>query len=357
MLKTLKNIYRILRNRKKKLKLEHYCHLYDKAPISRVPFEDVKSIALLRWDNKLGDAIMSGLLIKTLQDLRSDIEITVITNGVCADWLEQATKCNIILCDKRSVKTAHSFRQYNGQFDAVIDLGSSFDFKELVAIHELGASYNIGFNKQGHPIFNVNLPLEGEHFKERYLNAAKLFAEEVEGSPSIPVVPFSRSAIVEHDRINIAVNLFGSSKYRQFSKSEAKKFIEKWLEDFPTDCIYLIPVPDKITFLQELITECKNERLKLASNVASLEFTLQLLSDADLCVTPDTSVVHMASALNTPILAIYADDPKNYQEWHPLSDKAEVIFNPAPQGKHDRVYVYEFDWNELKKKRNSLLSK
>jgi len=355
MLKTLKKLNRSFRKKRKQLKLAYYCHTYDKAPQASIPLNEIRSIALLRWDNKLGDAIMSGVFIKTLQTLRPDIQISVITPAFCGQWFKQATDCNIVECGKRSAKTARSLREYRGQFDAVIELGTSFDYKELIALHELGASYNIGFNKQSHPIFNVHISQQATHFKDRYFAAAKLFGE-AETSPQIPLIPFPQQPVVKAGEINIGVNLFGSSKYRQFSKTEAHNLLTRWRKDFPTDNLYLIPVPGKIEFLQQLVQECNDEHVILPGDTASLAFSLQLLSQVDICVTPDTSVVHMASALNTPILAIYADDEKNYQEWHPLSDKSEVIFNTAGKGKNDRVYVHEFDWAELKAKRESLLS-
>ncbi|ENM3915586.1 glycosyltransferase family 9 protein, partial [Vibrio cholerae] len=351
----LKNYNRLIRNTWKKLKLRYYCKHYDKAPIETISWGEIHSLAILRWDNKLGDAIMSGLFIKTLQTLRPDIKVSVITPNFCAHWFEKATGCHIIRCSKRSLKTARSFHQYQGQFDAVIELGTSFDFKELIALHELGAPFNIGFNKETHPIFNVVINNKNVHFKDRYLAVAKLFTNS-DIIESIPLIPFSNSNIVSRLHYNVAINFFGSSKYRQFSLIEAKKFLTHWLRDFPNEQIYLIPVPGKMDFLNRLVNEVSDDRVTIPNDTPSLEFTLQLLSQVDLCVTPDTSVVHMASALNTPTLAIYADNPRNFQEWHPLSEKNAVVFNPATTKAHSRVYVYDFDWSDLKKSKESLLT-
>lgn len=357
MIRKLKNINRAFRNLRKKITLNYYCLQYDKLPNPVINLKDARSIALLRWDNKLGDAIMSGIFINALKMTRPDIEVSVITPQFCGNWYKKSMQCHVISCEKRSIKTARSFRKLKGRFDVVIDLGTSFDFKELLAIHELGAQYNIGYNKESHPIYNVCLPKNTIHFRDRYLTAAKLFANEFI-EPSIPLIPFSKKNIlISKDRVNVALNFFGSSKYRQFSKVEAIKFIARWLEDFPNDVLYLIPVPDKISFLQDLLKECNSERVILLTESASLEFSLQLLSQVDLCVTPDTSVVHMASALNTPVLAIYADNHQNFQEWHPLSEQSQVLFNHPTHNKNDRIYVHEFDWSDLKAKREAMIFK
>ncbi|WP_193002361.1 glycosyltransferase family 9 protein [Vibrio litoralis] len=360
MLKTLKTQNRALRNKIKAWKLARTSQKYDKDPLSgsSPKIADVRSLAILRWDNKLGDAIMCGVFIQALQQYRPDIKVTVISPDFCANWLKKATHCDIILCGKRSQKTAIEFRQYRGQFDAVIELGSSFDFKELTALYQLGAPINIGYEKFSHPIFNINIDSSAVHFKDRYLAVAKLFIPNTSlKNIEIPIIPFNESATLPtlSNNKNIAINLFGSSKYRQFSEVEAIKLLTRWLTEFPVDHLYLMPVPDKVSLLKHIVKKINNDRVSLISETPSLELTLKLLSKVDLCFTPDTSVVHMASALNTPTLAIYADDPTNLKEWHPLSSRYEVLLNPKAKDNNDRIYVYDFKWQDLKEKRLKLL--
>ncbi|MEH0667520.1 glycosyltransferase family 9 protein [Vibrio scophthalmi] len=358
MIKTLKRGFRYIRNKKKSLTLRYYSLRYDKAPVSNSSLKNVKSVALLRWDDKLGDAIMSGVFIKALCTYRPDISITVITPDFSARWYEKLNLCEVIRCDKRSKRTAFTFKQYRDRFDAVLDLGTSFSHKELIALSMLNAQHNIGFNKQGHPIFNHCLPPSAQHFKQRYLDAAKLFIDRIENI-SIPLIPFDTNATLAPSLASdyVAVNLYGSSKYRQFSETDAVTFLKKWLDSFPTDHIVLIPVPGKSEVLERIVSTIASPNVVLPHNTPSLEFTLQLLSSCTLCFTPDTSVVHMASALNVPTLAVYADDPKNLDEWKPLSAENEVILNPKAKSLNDRVYVHQFEWDEFVSKRLALKNK
>lgn len=361
MLKSLKQVNRALRNKIKAWKLAHYTAKYDQDPShgKTVCLAHVKSLAILRWDDKLGDAIMCGVFIQALKCHRPDITVTIIAPSSCANWLNKATECRILACDKRGRSTAKKFKQYTKQFDVVMDLGTSFDFKELLALHNLAAPINIGYNKHEHPIFNVHIPVTALHFKDRYLAAAQLFCSNVDlSNVRIPTVPFDSQtplSSINSEHTKIAVNLFGSSKYRQFSEAESIKLIRHWLNDFPQDHLYLIPVPSKIDMLKGLVRHFNDERLILMSETPSLELTLSLLHQVDMCFSPDTSVVHMASALNTPILAIYADDPSNFNEWKPLSSCSQVIFNPKAENRNDRVYVHDFEWQDFKEKRLALL--
>ena len=52
-------------------------------------------------------------------------------------------------------------------------------------------------------------------------------------------------------------------------------------------------------------------------------------------------MVHIASSLNTPVIAIYDDNPQNFSEWKPLSDLQTVIFTRPPIAPHERVSIHE----------------
>jgi ADP-heptose:LPS heptosyltransferase len=59
---------------------------------------------------------------------------------------------------------------------------------------------------------------------------------------------------------------------------------------------------------------------------ASLRETLQLLSRAELVVSVDTGVMHMAAALGVPLVALHG--PSDPRRWGPVSEKALVVEPP-----------------------------
>jgi ADP-heptose:LPS heptosyltransferase len=46
---------------------------------------------------------------------------------------------------------------------------------------------------------------------------------------------------------------------------------------------------------------------------------------ADLILTVDTSIVHIASAFNTPIVSLHPNIYRVYSKYRPLSDKARCV--------------------------------
>lgn len=60
----------------------------------------------------------------------------------------------------------------------------------------------------------------------------------------------------------------------------------------------------------------------------------KLIARCSLIITPDTSIVHVASALNIPVVAMYRNNDREYykytmlETWGPLSDIKEIIVSP-----------------------------
>lgn len=365
MLRNIKLFWRYIRNNNKKLKLNLYSKLWDKKPACQLQFKDVKTVCLLRWDNKLGDAVMCSALIKALKQYRPDIKVSVITGKVSGAWLEAIEGCKVIYCPRRGMKTAKSFKQYAGMFDAVIDISNGFSEKELLALYSLNASYYIGYEKEDYNIFNIYIDREHVNFFERYQAVAKLFIDPPNFDYALPVPDYSQAMLPlqklidnkqENNQLLVAMNFFGSGKHRQFSLPQAVDLVNRWINENEKDDLLLIPVPDKVDFLAAVKTRCdKPERIINMDIACSINNTLAMLSLSDFCFTPDTSVVHMASATNTPTLAIYGGNQRNYQEWKPLAEYSQVLFNPEPKSRNDRVSVNHFEWDELMQARQKIV--
>ncbi|MGH7931556.1 MAG: glycosyltransferase family 9 protein [Candidatus Binataceae bacterium] len=65
-----------------------------------------------------------------------------------------------------------------------------------------------------------------------------------------------------------------------------------------------------------------------ARNVAgtALNDTLRILAGAELVVSVDTGIMHMAAALDVPLVALYG--PSNAERWGPVSERAIVVASP-----------------------------
>ncbi len=66
------------------------------------------------------------------------------------------------------------------------------------------------------------------------------------------------------------------------------------------------------------LVDCYNNVYRL-SLPPSIKRSAAIIKDAYIAITPDTSILHMASAYNTPVVAIYADYTKRDGPQWPMS--------------------------------------
>lgn len=69
----------------------------------------------------------------------------------------------------------------------------------------------------------------------------------------------------------------------------------------------------------------------------------ELLRNCKILITPDTGILHIASALNIPTVGIYRQNESNFNFWYPKSDMSYVV-----RSKFDKQEGIEvFDINEV----------
>ncbi len=66
---------------------------------------------------------------------------------------------------------------------------------------------------------------------------------------------------------------------------------------------------------------------------------IRLVWEADLVLTPDTSIVHVASVTNTPTIALFANRPKNIARFAPLSRIHQVVLPSQTEGSVQDILV------------------
>lgn len=131
----------------------------------------------------------------------------------------------------------------------------------------------------------------------------------------------------DQSKVLIGFNLEGSSIDRRISKEDATIIIEG-LAKISKNIIFLLinkPGNDKIT--NEIITNEISSFVFPCLRTNSVLDIAAIINDLDLVISPDTSIVHMACAFKTPLLAIYENNRVNYEKWSPISNENIVIFS------------------------------
>ena len=145
------------------------------------------------------------------------------------------------------------------------------------------------------------------------------------------------------------MNPYGASKHKSFSIETLEEIIN-YLKD-KNIAIILVYFEDKYKELE--FFEKKYSNVYIPENIDNILDTTLLIKKSDYVVSPDTSIVHIASALNKKIITVYPPKGGKYGVdhlvWAPKSEYSKVIFCKDKTGNYDEIDINTFNFDEMKK--------
>ncbi|MGJ8515899.1 glycosyltransferase family 9 protein [Carnimonas bestiolae] len=239
------------------------------------------------------------------------------------------------LTNKRIKQIARQLRQRYGRPDLCIEGTRRNKTATAIFVGHLRARCNLGVNgstmrcysrlnqrAQAFSDENTALPLVWTRLMEDFgfptpasRNFEFLVTQETEQEMGTALSGVDRYAVL---------NLDGSDERRRFSTKKGLQIAEA-LHDSTGLPIFIVFGPGGETKANQIASRL--DYVHTLHQPPSLQRTAGLVKHASLVVTPDTSVLHMASAFNIPVIAIY----EIYRpHWRPLSDKYSIIDMKGP---------------------------
>lgn len=280
--------------------------LFDTAP---------HSLCILRL-SAIGDVCNTIATVQAIQHQWPNTKITWITGALEAKLLESIDGVELIVFDKKQGWRAYQqlwSKLKDRRFDALLHM--QYAFRASIATLGIKARYKLGFDAKRSQDFqtlftNIKVPSPD---KPHVLDGLMAFAEQIGIDDITPKWRLSYSdqdsAWAKGQLNTIKRNLVlvpGASKsyknWHALGYSELIKHAQSkgWN-------IILAGSPAKVeTDLAEQVVElCQSEVTNLVGQ-SSLMQMLALLDQCDLVIAPDTGPAHMANAMNTPVIGLYA---------------------------------------------------
>lgn len=281
-------------------------------------------ILLLRDDGKIGDMIVSTSLIREMYN-----------NGYTVDIL--ATANNIIAIKHNPyIHKIHLYDRHgnapslaNESYDLVIDMGDKISPASLRFLLKINTRNVIGFNKEKYNVYNKSITFSGfqQHITNRYaLLMSELgfthidtsydlfYPEEID----VEVADFLQGL---PEAKNIVINPFAADSKRELSLHQLQQLCQEIIKRLPGYNIIILDPNNKIT------TELPPGVYK--NPYSSLFSAMSLVKHANLVISPDTSIVHIAAAYRKPLIALYGNDMhgkfQNNLTWGPGYPEAVQI--------------------------------
>ena len=364
----IKRINRIFQDymRAKRLKIGKY--IWDRKEKAKIVEGDnflkdnsIKSILFLRYDGKIGDMIVNSLMFREIKKVYPDIRIGVIARGAAIDIIKDNPNVDKIYKyykDRKKIKDL-ALKIKEEKYDLLIDFSEMLRVNQMMLINLCGARINIGLDRKDWKLFDLSIESGKdfkwtEHITKRYLAyliKLGLKKENINISYDIYLKDEKKYEVFFNEikeSKKLILNPYGASKHKSFSIETLENIIT-YLKDKDI-AIILTYFGDKYKELEFL--EKKYKYVYIPKKIESILDTAILIKKSDYVISPDTSIVHIASAFNKKMITVYPPKGGKYGVdhlvWAPKSEYSRVIFCKDKIGNYDEIDINTFNMEEMK---------
>ena len=306
-------------------------------------FKTIKKVLFLRYDDKLGDMIVSTVSFHNFKALYPKIHIAVITGKRARTLIENNKDVDQIFNYTRDwVKILIlGLRLRMKKYDLVIDIDKKPTAQSFFLLRLIKARFTFGFNKAGYKLYNINKPYVWDSG-----HITKLHKAVFEGLKILPkdynfdfryILPIPKESVKLAEKIVktlkkeggklILFNPFAAAKRRCFSA-------EQVLQTASLLSKYQILVIGYENKLENFFKGHKDLPVNLHvvdyknARKGEIWLNIALLRQVDILITPDTYIVHAASGFDKKQICVYfSEDKENLVVWGPNSKNATLLEN------------------------------
>ena len=322
---------------------------------------NIKSILFLRYDGKIGDMVVNSLMFREIRKVYPNIKIGVVARGAAMDIIKDNPNIDKIYeyhKDRKKIKDL-ALKIKEEKYDLLIDFSEMLRVNQMMLINLCGARFNIGLDRKEWKLFDLSIESDKdfkwtEHITNRYLAyliKLGLKKENIDISYDIYLkdekkYEFFFNEIKENKKL--ILNPYGASKHKSFTIETLENIIT-CLKDKDI-AIILVYFGDKYRELEAL--EKKYTNVYIPKNITNILDTAILIKKSDYVISPDTSIVHIASAFNKKMITVYPPKGGKYGVdhlvWAPKSEYNKVIFCKDKTGTYDEIDINTFNFYEMK---------
>ena len=230
---------------------------------------------------------------------------------------------------------------------------------QMMLINLCGARINIGLDRKDWKLFDLSIESSKdfkwtEHITNRYLAyliKLGLKKESIDISYDIYLKDEKKYETFFYkikENKKLILHPYGASKHKSFNIETLENIIT-YLKDKDI-AIILVYFGDKYKELEFL--EKKYKSVYIPKKIESILNTAILIKKSDYVISPDTSIVHIASAFNKKMITVYPPKGGKYGVdhlvWAPKSEYSRVIFCKDKIGTYDEIDINTFNMEEMK---------
>ena len=321
--------------------------------VKTYPFDrtQIKKIVILRYD-RIGDMIVSLPLCKALQSGIPGAEILMVASGVNACIAQDSN-----FVDRTVVKPTGLLKWISCLLlirserpDLAIDLNHAVTPHTIFAIRVIQPKHVASPFKDGRwgvrgsdlRLFDLMPTQHPKKYRrpiaEMYLDIARLIGCSTKGCLPYPLPYYEKSD--QPIQPYMVLNPCGSRETMRIRDDYLLEIARSLTHELPGWKIIIPAMIDNCESLQSLFHNTSN--ITVLDPSQTVRPLLPLIQYANLVITPDTALVHIACAYDIPLVAIYTSEQALFDQWRPLHNESARVVRSRSKNS-----IYGFSITEL----------
>jgi len=314
-----------------------------RAQIDNINANEVDSVIFLKYD-KIGDMVVCTPVFRELKQAYPHIGISVFASNVNKAILSNNPYIdNVYIYDNNWLKLLPVlFKLRKHKFDVCFEFEAKVVTRAILITRIIKPRFVASvFKKYGR--YNVeakDLKVYDFYTKENKKNHWSDICLETLGVFSLKPKSSKYDIFINDDqrstakkfiqnlpfaKVKIGINLEGYSHSGEISFNDLSAICKGIHKKHAQSVVVILSKPGDEVKIEKLKKDMRLNYV-VPSYFSILEVSA-LISELDLVISPDTSIIHIASAFNVPSVSIYTANKNNYRLWAPKSLLNKSVFS------------------------------
>lgn len=309
-------------------------------------------ILVFRLDDKIGDSITATGFLKELKKLFPTSRLIILSGQNASSIYQNLPFIDEVQVVRKGFVSSLKayFKLANIDYRYLINTSHILSPQVVFLANFLIASRKITFLNQQDQTFSdhIDYDLHKDHVTKRYQNILRVlnvvttdldYVLRLPDSDSVKQAQLQIKQLHRQGKKVVILNSFAGARLRNFYQETTTDVVRGLSLSQNNLAIVSIGNQDDLSIVKKWIAE-SNIPEWISFSDTTLDFNLSLVKESDLVITPDTSLVHVASAFKKKLVAVYREDEtheKNSLIWAPYKTKCEVIYAPQDLTRPDDI--------------------
>jgi len=305
---------------------------------------NVKKVLFFRYD-RIGDMVITTPVFRELKLFIPEIKITVL-----ASKTNQSVLSNNPYIDDIFINYKNSFlndfqtlfRLRKKKFDVCVEFDHSVVPHAILRLKIINPKIVISVAKEGrYGVKGSELKLydfytekkNNLHFRDIWLETLSPLNIRPKSNQYDLFCTNSQIQVAKnfiskfHGKFLIGINLEGAVEGKKIQNTELEQICKGIKQANNNIQIIILTAPNNLQSVSQLVEEIGLEYVVTSYKTKTILDVAALIKNLDIIITPDTSIVHIASAFDKPIVTIHENNQDSFQLFSPTSSLNKTVFS------------------------------